>query len=93
MLECSIDWESRKEIFIGAIGYIVHGRQFGDYKEENMKDMVIDKLSEILIREIENKMPKYCGKCEERYIVKLDNRPEMHCLWCKVCMAVWKWKR
>ena len=84
MLECSVKWENSKEIFMGAISYIIHNRQNNDYNEEQMKDMKTDRLSEILIREIENRMPTFCGKCEEWYIVQFDNQPEMYCMWCRV---------
>ena len=86
MLDCSVKWENRKEVFMGAISYIVHSRQDSDYKEEQLKDMEMEKLSEILVREIENRMPKFCRKCEEWYIVKFNNQPEMHCMWCRVGM-------
>ena len=29
-------------------------------------------------------MPKHCKQCEEWYIVKLNDKPEIHCMWCKV---------
>merc|ERR1739838_664633 len=67
MLECSMKWENQKEVFMGAISYIVHSRQDGDYKEEQLKDKETEKLSEILVIEIENCMPKFCRKCEEWY--------------------------
>ena len=84
MLEYSAKWENSKEIFMGAISYIIHSRKDNDYNEEQMKDMRTDRLSEILIREIENRMPAFCGKCQEWYIVQFDNLPEMHCMWCRV---------
>ena len=61
MLECSVKWENSKEIFMGAISYIIHNRQNNDYNEEQMKDMRMDRLSEILIKEIENRMPTFWG--------------------------------
>lgn len=86
MLDCSREWENRKDTFIGTINYIVHGSQNSMEKEEQMQVMGIERLSETLIREIENRMPKYCRKCEEWYTVKLVDTPEMHCMWCKVGM-------
>ena len=29
-------------------------------------------------------MPKFCIKCNEWYIVRLNDFPEIHCMWCKV---------
>ena len=83
MLDCSDKWENRKEIFMGAISYIIHSRQ-DKYKEEQLKEMETDRLSEILTTEIENRMPTYCRKCEEWYIVQFNDQPEMHCMWCRV---------
>ena len=84
MLEMSEKWTNRKEIFIGAINYVINGRKGGKDKEEEINVMGIDGLSETLIREIENRMPKFCRKCNEWYIVKLNDFPDIHCMWCKV---------
>ena len=53
---------------------------------QKLKEMCVEGLCELLVREIENRMPKYCRKCKEHYIVKLDDCPEIHCMWCKVGM-------
>ena len=84
MLEISEKWENRNKIFIGAISYIIHGRKDSEVMENEIKDMGIEKLSEKLIREIENRMPKFCRHCKEWYLVKLDDYPEIHCMWCRV---------
>ena len=86
MLECSKDWINRKEIFIGAINYVMHGRKDVQNMVLEQSEMCIEKLSESLVREIENRMPKYCRKCQQHYIVKFNDCPEIHCMWCKVGM-------
>ena len=64
MLDCSVNWEDRKEMFMGAISYIIHSRQ-DKYEENQLKNMEMDRLSEILTTEIENRMPTFCRKCKE----------------------------
>ena len=86
MLECSDKWENKKNIYIGAINYIAHGRQDERGMDEQLKERSLGALCEILTREIENRMPKHCGNCEECYIVKLKDQPVIHCMWCKVGM-------
>ena len=54
--------------------------------DEQLNERSLDALCEILTREIENRMPKHCGKCKEWYIVKLIDKPVIHCMWCKVGM-------
>ena len=83
MLDCSDKWENRKEIFMGAISYIIHSRQ-DKYKDEELKEMDTDRLSKILTTEIENRMPTFCKKCEEWYVVQFNDQPKMHCMWCRV---------
>ena len=84
MIECSIDWENRTDVFKGAISYIVHNSQIGRYNVEKIKDLGTDILSAILTREIENRMPTFCEKCEKWYIVGFGDHPAMHCMWCRV---------
>ena len=84
MLNCSMKWTNKKEIYIGAINYIEHGRQDTRDKEKQLKDLEVDSLCEILVREVENRMPKHCKQCDDWYIVQLVDRPEIHCMWCKV---------
>ena len=86
MLECSDKWVNKKDVYIGAINYIEHGRKDAIDRKEQLTDIGIERLREILIREIENRMPKLCKRCDEWYIVKLNDRPEIHCMWCKVGM-------
>ena len=86
MLTCSESWKNKEDIYIGAINYIEHGRKEVRNKKEQLKDIEIERLREILIREIENRMPKHCKRCDEWYIVKLTDRPEIHCMWCRVGM-------
>ena len=86
MLDNSEKWEEKKNVYIGAKNYIVHGRQGEGELEEQLKEKSVEDLSEILINEIENRMPKHCGRCEEWYIVKLKDTPVIHCIWCKVGM-------
>ena len=86
MLECSDKWENKKNIYIGAINYIVHGRKEESSRDEQLKERSLEELCEILTREIENRMPKPCGKCKEVYIVRLMDKPVIHCMWCKVGM-------
>ena len=83
MLTCSETWTNKKDVYIGAINYVEHGRQ--DARDEKeLKGKGIEELREILIREIENRMPKHCKICNDWYVVKLQDRPEIHCMWCKV---------
>ena len=84
MIECSTEWDNKTNIFIGAINYIVHNSQTDGYNLEQMKDIETERLSEILTREIENRMPTFCGKCQAWYIVGFGDQPEMHCMWCRV---------
>ena len=86
MLECSDKWENKKNVYIGAINYIAHGRQEERGIDEQLKERSLGALCEILTREIENRMPKQCGNCEQCYIVKLKDQPVIHCMWCKVGM-------
>ena len=60
MTACSEKWANKKDAYIGAINYIIHGRQYTRDKKEQLKDKGIERLREILIREIENRMPKHC---------------------------------
>ena len=86
MMKCSDEWiyTMRKDIYIGAINYIVHGRKDGKEKEEQMQEFEIEELREILIREIENRMPTHCETCKQWYIVKLRDTPDIHCMWCRI---------
>ena len=86
MLQCSEKWKNRKDIYIGAINYIEHGRTDARDKKEQLIDSGVERLCEVLIREIENRMPNLCKRCEDWYIVKLNDMPEIHCMWCKVGM-------
>ena len=87
MLECSENWENRNEIFVWAINYVKHGRKDHDGEEIQESEWESrESLCEILIREIENRMPKYCRTCRQYYMVKLNNCPEIHCMWCRVGM-------
>ena len=86
MMKCSQEWENKKEICIGAINYVAHGRQIEQENVKQMQEKEMEILIEMLIREIENRMPKHCRKCDEWYIVKLSDTPQMHCIWCKVGM-------
>ena len=86
MLQCSEKWENKKDIYIGAINYIEHGRKDARDKKEQLIDSGIERLCEVLIREIENRMPNHCKRCDDWYIVKLNDMPEIHCMWCKVGM-------
>ena len=54
--------------------------------DEQLNERSLDALCEILTREIENRMPKPCGKCKEWYVVRLKDKPVIHCMWCKVGM-------
>ena len=86
MLECSEWWESGKNTYIGAINYMAQGRQEKSSIEEKLEEKSLEELCEILIREIENRMPKHCGQCDEYYMVQLKNTPMIYCMWCKVGM-------
>ena len=72
MTTCSEKWENKKDVYIGAINYTIHGRQDTRDKKEQLKDKGIERLCEILIQEIENRMPKQCKRCDYWYIVKLN---------------------
>merc|ERR1711874_440597 len=63
---------------------VVHGRKDGKEKEEQMQEFEIEELREILIREIENRMPTHRGTCKQWYIVKLRDTPDIHCMWCRI---------
>ena len=82
MLNRCKDWKYKKETFIGAINYIEHGRQ--DTRNTKLDKLELDSLCDILIREIDNRMPNHCNQCNEWYIVRLSDKPEIHCMWCKV---------
>ena len=86
MLESTVGWKEREKMFIGAIKYVTKGREDEPDKENELEETNIERLSEVLIREIENRMPKYCRKCSMYYIVKPTDCPELHCMWCKVGM-------
>ena len=87
MLDLSAEWSEKKEIFIKAINFIIPDRKDSENNNtQKLKEMCIEGLCELLVREIENRMPKYCRKCKEHYIVKLEDCPEIHCMWCKVGM-------
>ena len=86
MLDLSIEWSNKREIFIGAINFVIHGRKYENNKKNEFKEISTERLSELLVREIENRMPKYCRKCKEHYIVKINDCPELHCMWCRVGM-------
>ena len=87
MLDFSAEWLEKKEIFIKAINFIIPDRKDSKSKKtKELEEMCIERLCELLVREIENRMPKYCRKCKEHYIVKLKDCPEIHCMWCKVGM-------
>merc|ERR1711955_29406 len=66
MLDQSKDWNNRKEIFIGAINYVEHGRQ--DTRNSKLEQLELDSLCDILIREIENRMPEHCTQCNDWYV-------------------------
>ena len=85
MLESTVDLIERKNMFIGAIKYVIKGRDEPS-KESELEEASIERLSEILIREIENRMPKSCRQCNKYYIVKPTDCPELHCMGCKVGM-------
>ena len=84
MIHGSMEWENKKEIYIGAINYIKHGRQDIGDDEKQLNDLEVDSLCMILVKEIENRMPKHCKQCDDWYIVQLSDKPDMHCMWCKV---------
>ena len=86
MLESTVDLIERKNMFKGAIKYVIKGREDEPSKESELEELSIERLSEILIREIENRMPKNCRQCKKYYIVKPTDCPELHCMGCKVGM-------
>ena len=86
MLESTVDLIERKNMFKGAIKYVIKGREDEPSKESELEELSIERLSEILIREIENRMPKNCRQCKMYYIVKPTDCPELHCMGCKVGM-------
>ena len=86
MLEFSSEWVNKKQIFIDAISCVTSVRKDDHNNEKELKEICLERLSEILIREVENRMPKYCRKCKVHYIVKPIDCPELHCMWCKVGM-------
>ena len=86
MLECSVNWLNRNKVFIEAIKHVIKGREDEQTKEKELEKTCIERLSEILIKEIENRMPKHCRKCEMNYIVKPTDSPELHCMWCQIGM-------
>ena len=81
-LNCCKDWINKKETFIGAINYIEHRKQ--DTRKSKLEQLELDSLCDILIREIDNRMPNHCNQCNNWYIVWLSDKPEIHCMWCKV---------
>ena len=85
MLELSAEWPNKREIFTLAINSVSQNKE-DDNKKSELKDTCIGKLCELLVREIDNRMPKHCRKCDKHYIVKLDDCPELHCMWCRVGM-------
>ena len=86
MLESTVGLIQRESMFIAAIKYVIKGREDEENKENELEGANIERLSEILIREIENRMPKHCRKCNMHYIVEPTDCPELHCMWCKVGM-------
>ena len=67
----------RKEIFIKSI--LLIKQEHFEKKEES-----IEQLSEILLGEILNRMSRYCRDCKEYYVIKLDEKPAIKCIACKV---------
>jgi len=48
------------------------------------KEESIEQLSEILLGEILNRMSRYCRDYNEYYIIKLNEKPAIKCIACKV---------
>ena len=86
MLDLCAEWSNRREIFIEAINSVNHNRKDNNNRKEELKELCIERLCELLVREIENRMPKHCRKCNEHYIIRLNDCPELHCMWCRVGM-------
>ena len=75
MIKFSKNLENEKEAYLGAISYVIYRKQ--DEKDyEKMKNLEIESLSETLVRELENRMPIHCKKCNKWYKVKLE---DTHC--------------
>ena len=68
MLEHCKKWANKKEIFIGAINYIEHGKQ--DTRNSKLEHLDVDSLTDIFLKEIENRMPVHCRQCDEWYILR-----------------------
>ena len=87
MLDLSAEWPNKREIFIGAINFVIHSRKDdNNNRKEELNEKCTERLCELLVREIENRMPQHCRKCKEYYTVKLNDCPELHCMWCRVGM-------
>ena len=86
MMKCSHEWENKKEMLEATINYVAHGRENVMEIVKQLLENDVETLIEMLIREIENRMPKHCRKCDEWYMVKLTDSPQIHCMWCKVGM-------
>ena len=57
MFDCSANWLNRNKLFIEAIKHVIKGREDEHTKEKELEKTCIERLSEILIKEIENRMP------------------------------------
>ena len=78
MLDLTAEWSEKKEIFIKAINFMIPDRKGRENNNtQKLKEMCVEGLCELLVRGIENRMPKYCRKCKEHYIVKLEDCPEI----------------
>ena len=86
MLEFSFEWVNRKKILIEAINYVRYGKKDHHENEQQLREISIEKLTEIFIIEIENRMPKFCQYCKQHYIVDIRDSPDINCMWCKVGM-------
>ena len=86
MLEFSFEWVNRKKILIEAINYVRYGIKDRHENEQKLRETNIEKLTEIFVIEIENRMPKFCQYCKLHYIVDTRDSPEIHCMWCRVGM-------
>ena len=80
MLDLSAEWQNRREIFIEAINSVNHNGKHNSNRKEELKELCTERLCELLVREVENRMPKHCRKCNEHYIVKLNDCPELYCM-------------
>ena len=86
MLEFSFEWVNRKKILIESINYVRYGKKDHHDNEQKLRETNIERLTEIFVIEIENRMPKFCQYCKQHYIVDISDSPEMHCMWCRVGM-------